>query len=92
MWSVEALGEVLATHSFADTIFNLFLSRAVSGVDDDPNLVHMEAQDLNGGKQVTVIGASELPCSVVSLSWPLVHWCSLRGQPWAPTSLCADVL
>lgn len=79
------------SHPFTDTIFNLFLSRAVSGVDDDSNLVHMEAQDLNGGKRVTVTGASELPCSAVSLSWALVHWCSLRGQPCAPTSLDSDV-
>lgn len=27
-----------------------FLSRAVSGVDADPDLVHMEVQDLGGGK------------------------------------------
>lgn len=39
-------------YPFADAIFNLSFSRAVSGVDDDPNLVHMEAQDLSGGKQV----------------------------------------
>lgn len=29
---------------------SLFFSRAVSGVDADPDLVHMEVQDLGGGK------------------------------------------
>lgn len=38
------------SHPFADTTFGQFFSRAVSGVDTNPNLVHMEAQDLNGGK------------------------------------------
>lgn len=38
------------SHPFADATFSQFFSRAVSGVDTDPNLVHMEAQDLSGGK------------------------------------------
>ncbi|MEJ1274508.1 sortilin-related VPS10 domain containing receptor 2 [Cricetulus griseus] len=37
------------SHPFADATFSQFFSRAVSGVDTDPNLVHMEAQDLSGG-------------------------------------------
>lgn len=52
MWSVEAHEEVLATPWLILSLFDLFFSRAVSGVDDDPNLVHMEAQDLSGGKWV----------------------------------------
>lgn len=53
---------------FADAIFNLSFSRAVSGVDDDPNLVHMEARDLSGGKQVL--------CAAGSLSFLAQRCCS----------------
>lgn len=36
--------------ALADVTLGQFFFRAVSGVDADPNLVHMEAQDLSGGK------------------------------------------
>lgn len=38
------------SHTFSDVTLGQFFFRAVSGVDADPNLVHMEAQDLSGGK------------------------------------------
>lgn len=38
------------SHAFSDVTLGQFFFRAVSGVDADPNLVHMEAQDLSGGK------------------------------------------
>lgn len=59
-------------------------SRAVSGVDADPDLVHMEAQDLGGGKPGGVRAPSVPLCPYV----PLFH--SSAG-PAQPTSLCYDV-
>lgn len=58
---------------FANANLGPFFSRAVSGVDADPNLVHMEAQDLNGGKRGgarSQVSLSALARGFVLGSWP----------------------
>ena len=45
----------------------VFCSRSVSGVDVDPDLVHMEMQDSSGGNRLDQYSSD--PNGVLTLSW-----------------------
>ena len=64
-----------------------FFSRAVSGVDADPDLVHLEAQDLGGGKQGGRRSQGPRVLTPRQARPPL----SLATGPEQLTSLCYDV-